>query len=104
MPKNFECSLMMLSLWSLSSVALLIYAFDVSNTLDFVPTRTWGSQRSSALAGDDQPTPTAETFHGDLKARVTNAQNPTCGWIDGNGGKRLCLDVSSLRLTFHFEL
>jgi hypothetical protein len=93
----------MLSLCSLWSVVLLIYAFDTLNTLEFAPTRTWATLQSSALAWDNLPTITTGTFHGDLKARATSQQNSICGWIDGNGGTRLCLHISSLALTFRFE-
>ena len=94
----------MLSLRSLWSVVLFIYAFDTSNTLEFAPTHTWATLQSSALAWNNLPTITAGTFHDDLKARAASQQNTICGWIDGNGGTRLCLHINSLALTFRFEI
>jgi hypothetical protein len=62
--------------------------FHISNALEFAPTPTWATHQSSVPSFDIIPTIAPGTFHGDLKERDTNQQNPICGWIEGNGGMK----------------
>jgi hypothetical protein len=71
--------------------AIIFFAnvFHISNALEFAPTPTRATRQTSVLSFDSLPTIVPGTFHGDLKGRGTNQQNPICGWIGGNGGMRI---------------
>jgi hypothetical protein len=62
--------------------------FHISSALEFAPTSTRATRQTSALSFDGLPTIAPGAFHGDLKERSTNQQNPICGWIEGNGGMK----------------
>jgi len=75
---------------------VLAHVFDISNALEFIPTPTWATLRTSTFGLEILPTITAGTFQGDLKERDASQQNPICGWIGGNGGMRTYLFIQRL--------
>jgi hypothetical protein len=70
------------------TIVFFAKVFHISDALEFAPTPTRATRQTSVLSFHSLPAIAPGTFHGGLKERGTNQQNPICDWIEGNAGMK----------------